>query len=257
MESKLDTVKSVEKAIDIVFAFTEGKPQLTLPEICKKLDLPKSTAYRLISTLEKKGFIEQNELNGKYQLGLKLIKISNFALKNYDLKDVALPIMTDLRDKTGETINLYIKKNLYRVCIEQVEGFNVLRRISSIGDLLPLFCGASGKLLTAFQKDEEITKIITESNITPFTENTIVDTDILKDELKNIRRQGFSFSRGERELGVASVSAPIRNHNGDVIAAISISGLDSRYTGENIRKYIKLVIEGATLISKNLGYSAT
>ncbi|MFZ7103203.1 MAG: IclR family transcriptional regulator [Peptococcaceae bacterium] len=255
MDKKSDHVKSVEKAADILLAFSEEKSQLSLMELSAKLKLPKSTVYRLLTTLESKGFVDQNGHNGKYQLGLKLLKISSVVLRNYRLKDVALPVMTEMRDKIGETINLYVKRNLDRVCIEQVEGYHVLRRISSIGDVLPLYCGASGKLLLANEKDTEIERVIGSANIKMHTENTIMDREVLLEELEKIKKQSFAFSRGERENGVASVAAPIRNHEGAVIAAVSISGHDSRFFGESVQKYIKLVIAGANAISNNLGYT--
>lgn len=255
MEKKCDTVRSVEKALDIVLAFTEDKPQLSLLEICKFLNMPKSTVYRLISTLENKGFIEHNGVTGRYQLGTRFIKLSNIVLKNFNLKETALPVMIDLRDETGETINLYAKKDLDRVCIEQVEGFHHLRRFSAIGDLLPLYCGASGKLLLAYQPEDEIKRVIKETGLKAWTAKTITDLEAIMQELENIRKAGYAFSNGEREVGVTSVAAPIRNHNGSVIAAISISGPDSRFTEENIKKYISLVITSANEISQNLGYT--
>jgi len=254
MEKKTDTVRSVEKALDIILAFSEDKPQLSLPEICKMINMPKSTVYRLLSTLENRGFIEHSQMNGKYQLGSRFIKLSNIALKNYDLNETALPVMNELRDKTGETINLYAKKGLDRVCIEQAEGFHHLRRFSTIGDILPLYCGASGKLLLAYENEQEIEKVLNQIGHKAGTRNTIIDYESFLKELVGIREQGYAFSKGEREVGVTSVAAPIKNSGGKVVAAVSISGPDARFTEENIKNYKKLVAEGAAKISSNLGY---
>jgi len=255
LEKKTETVRSVEKALDIILAFSEDKAQLSLPEICKIIDMPKSTVYRLLSTLEYRGFIEHSPMTGKYQLSTRFIKLSSIALKNYDLKESALPVMTQLRDRTGETINLYAKRGLERVCIDQVEGFHNLRRFSAIGDVLPLYCGASGKLLLAYQTEEEIERIIQETGLKSWTQNTITDYGRIRQELANIRDQGYAFSSGEREVGVTSVAAPIKNHAGVVVAALSISGPDARFNEENVMNYKNLVIEGAAIISQNLGYS--
>ncbi|MGI6225883.1 MAG: IclR family transcriptional regulator [Peptococcales bacterium] len=255
MEKKSETVRSVEKALDIILAFSEDRTQLSLLEICKLINMPKSTVYRLLTTLQNRGFIENNSITGKYQLGPPFIRLSNIALKNYDLKEVALPVMVELRDKTGETINLYAKRNSERVCIEQVEGLHNLRRFSAIGDVLPLYCGASGKLLLAFQPEEEIDKVVKETGLKSWTENTITDYPAFKLELKKIRDQGFAFSTSERELGVTSVAAPIRDHSGATVAALSISGPDVRFTQENLKNYQSLVTDSAKKISLDLGYN--
>ncbi|NPV44413.1 MAG: IclR family transcriptional regulator [Firmicutes bacterium] len=255
MEKKIETVRAVERALDILLSFSKDEPCLSLPEICKKIGLPKSTVYRLISTLQLKGFIEQNEINGKYQPGTKLISISNILLKNMDLRKIAFPVMCGLRDASGETVNLYILRNRKRVCIEQVEGSHLIKRYAAIGDELPLHCGASGKLLLAFQPESEIDRVIEETGLKPWTEKSITDPVLLKKNLENIRNQGYAFTKGERETGAASIAAPIRNHTGNVVAAVTISGPDSRFTPENAERYITLVTEAARKISKNLGYT--
>ncbi|NLT95482.1 MAG: IclR family transcriptional regulator [Clostridia bacterium] len=253
MENKGDTVRSVEKAMDLLLAFSEEKTQLSLPEICAIMNMPKSTVYRLLSTLEKRRFIEHNKLSGKYQLGVPFLRLANIVLKNFDLREIALPVMIELRDLTGETINLYLKRGLERVCIEQAEGIHNLRRFSNIGDVLPLYCGASGKLLLAYQTEDEIEKVI-KNGLRAWTQNTITDITTFREELKIIREKGYAYSHGEREIGVTSVAAPIKNHNGMVIAALSISGPDARFNDENLLNYTKLVINGAAKISENLGY---
>ena len=254
MDKKTDTVRSVEKALDIILAFSEDKAQLSLLEICTMINMPKSTVYRLLSTLVTRGFIEHNQKAGKYQLGLRFIKLSKMALINYDLNEIALPVMVILRDETGETINLYAKRGIERVCIQQVEGFHNLRRISNIGDFLPLYCGASGKLLLAYQEDKEVEKVLKETGLKFWTKNTITEQMEIKGQLADIKKLGYAYSRGEREVGVTSVAAPIRNHAGVVIAAVSISGPDARFGDENNERYKMLVVNGAQQISKNLGY---
>jgi DNA-binding IclR family transcriptional regulator len=163
--------------------------------------------------------------------------------------------MCSLRDASGETVNLYILRNRKRVCIEQVEGSHLIKRYAAIGDELPLHCGASGKLLLAFQPESEIDRVIEETGLKPWTEKSITDPVLLKKNLENIRNQGYAFTKGERETGAASIAAPIRNHTGNVVAAVTISGPDSRFTPENVERYITLVTEAARKISKNLGYT--
>jgi IclR family KDG regulon transcriptional repressor len=255
LANRSDNVRSVEKAIEILLAFSEEKPQLSLLEICGLTNMPKSTVYRLITTMEGRGFIEHNIVSGKYQPGSPLLKLANIVLKNYDLKEIALPVMNELRDLTGETINLYAKRGLDRVCIAQAEGFHYLRRSSAIGDVLPLYCGASGKLLLAYQNEDEIEKVVKNTGLRAWTENTISDLNLFRKELRLIRKQGYAYSHGEREVGVSSFAAPIKNHNGQLIAALSISGPDARFVGEDVIHYKNLVINGALKISSNLGYN--
>jgi len=253
-DQMMETVKSVEKALDILLAFTDDKPQLSLLEICEKLDIPKSTVYRLVTTLQNKGFLEAAQYTNKYKPGFKFIKIANILTKSFSLREKALPVMVGLRDACGESINLYIKKDINRICLEQVEGLHLVRRFAAIGDILPLYCGASGKVLLAFQPEEEIEKVIKETRLKAWTENTITDSELFKQNLQKVKRQGYAATKSEREVGAASVAAPIRDHTGTVIASVTISGPDARFTREKVENYIKLVTAAADRISKSLGY---
>lgn len=249
-----NTIKSIDRAIDILMCFTQEAPELSLSEICNKVNLPKTTVFRITNTLVNRNILELNKESGKYSLGNKLINLSGIKLNSMDLREIARPLLKKLRDKTGETANLYMLDGNRRICVEQAESNQLVKRFSSIGIELPLHCGSAGKVLLAFQPESKIEEVKEESGLKPWTEKSITDFEKLKEDLEKIREQGYAYSSSEREIGAASVSAPIRNHMGEVIASITISGPETRFTDDKIEQYIPLVLDASKEISKKLGY---
>lgn len=252
-QNEKETVRAVDRALDILMAFTKEKPKLNLVEISEKVSLPKTTVFRIIQSLQNKGFVYFEEESGKYQLGLTILGLTNVVLKSTDLRQKAYPVMRRLRDECGETINLFILRNLKRVCIESVTGPNLLQMQASIGDQLPLYLGASGKVILAYQPEAVIQKVCEETGLRPYTINSIRNCRELFTELERIRSQGYALSNGEREIGICSISAPIWNYKGEVEGAVSISGPETRMTHSRHGQLIKLVTEAAKEISAAIG----
>ena len=141
------TVRAIERAIDILKCFTNERPELSLKQISDEVDLPKSTVHRILYTLEKGNFIEQDQIKGNYRLSFQIVRLGTVALEGFDLRKAALPIMKWLSETTGQTSNLYIIRNKQRLCIEQAPGTHYIRRYSFLGGLFPLYCGSGGKVL--------------------------------------------------------------------------------------------------------------
>lgn len=212
------------------------KQELTLTEISKMIDLAKSTTTRMLSTLEANGLIVKNESTMKYKLGHKLYYMGSVAAKSFDIKEVAKPVMSKLREETSETVNLYTIVNDKRICIEQFEGLRPLRHLVSLGQPLPLFAGAGGKVLLAHQSESFQARIFKQMN----------DPDRipgLRADLAQIKEQGYAVTHEEREQGLSAISAPIFNQAGEVHYCISISGLSQRFTDENVTKYLSSLKE--------------
>jgi len=233
--------------LDILFCFSLDVQELSLTEIANKINLPKSTTTRLLSTLEHNDLVVKNPVTMKYRLGQGLYYLGHIAGKSIEIREIAKPIMDRLRDETCETVNLYVLDEDVRRCIEQSEGLRTVRHLVKIGERLPLWAGAGGKVILAYQpeafQEEIFQQVPSRSRV-----------EALRKELPVIRDQKCASSIDEREVGSAAVAAPIFNINHEVKASLSISGPASRFTSETIERLLSVVRRDAMEISKQLGY---
>jgi IclR family transcriptional regulator, KDG regulon repressor len=243
MES--EGIRTVQRALDIIDCFSKERPYLNLTEISQKVGLAASTTSRFLSTLENNDYLEKDPSTLKYKLGKKIYYIGHLAGEAIDLRTIAKPIMEELRNQTTETINLYILRNIHRVCIDQYGGLNNISHTVNLGENYPLWVGAGGKAILAFQ-DEQFIKTVLAGAANP--------NPNLLNELKEIKSAYSCYSIDEEVVGSSAVSAPIFNINGMVEAALSIAGPTSRFNHENMERYQNLVKDAAFLISSKMGY---
>jgi len=232
---KLNGVRAIERALAILDCFSEQANELGVTDIAKMVGLAKSTTSRIMATLEQAHYLIQNP-NGKFRIGPKGLQLGKMFLHNLDYRHIARPYMREIGEQTGETVSIYIKSNGKRICIERIESNQVLRPVITIGEQMSLARGASGKLLTAFAGSEE--------------EQAALD----QSELARILAEGYAISHGEREEGASSVAAPIFDHNGRTIAALTLSGPTFRFQEERLQTYIGIMRQYARKISAELGY---
>jgi IclR family KDG regulon transcriptional repressor len=246
-QKESESLRTVQRAIDILNCFSFDQTELSLTEIANKIDLAKSTTTRLLATLEQNGFVMKNPNSLKYRLGHRLYYLGSISGRSNKVREVAKPIMDELRDITKETVNLHILEQNYRVCIEQSEGVLSIRHLVRIGETLPLWAGAGGKAILAYQSEEFKESIF-----------KMVDsgTKLMKlmSELKAITAEQFASSMDEREVGLAAVASPIFDVNGEVKASLSVSGPSMRFSEERIKLLKVHVIESARKISTLMGY---
>jgi len=247
-----DTVQSVVRAIQILEALDQGKDFLTLTEIAQAVDLPKSTTSRLLDTLITHGFITEDYK--RYRLGIKMFILGSRAATNNDFHQAVRPIMIKIAEKTNEMVSLNILVNGQRLCIDQIESNHSVRNYVPLGRLIPSFCGASGKVLLAFQDDQEIINILHNTQLEQFTPATVTDINEIIRDLQIIRQQGWAFSKDERVRGGWSVSGPLRDSTGKIIASLSIGAPTSRYSEELVPKYVELITKGCSEASQLMGY---
>lgn len=236
---KVEKNQSLDRTLDILECFTIANPKIGLSELARAVALPKATVYRIAETLLDRGYLIKDRKDQSYQLGYKVLNLSNVMLSNLDYRQVALPYMKQIKEETNESITLYIALNSkQRLCVERVQSTNGLSRIVNVGDVFPIERGAPGKVLLAYQD--------------PSMRNS--DCRVPVDELETIRQQGYAISYAEREQGVTAVAAPILNQFGQIVAALSISGPAFRYENENMEKFIHLIKTVSNNISRALGY---
>ncbi|SMO71735.1 IclR family transcriptional regulator [Melghirimyces algeriensis] len=245
MEGK-KTVRAAERALDILLCFIQ-KPELSLTEIARMTELNKSTVYRLLATLEDKGFLVRDGETEKYRLGFRIWELSAHLSRSDDPALLFLPEMERLRDQIEETVSLYVRDGLERVRVQAVESLQAIRRVAPVGARMPLAVGAAGKVLTAFSPLSDQALILGDPNWPDS-----VDKKMYRLQLENIRDTGIATSVEEREAGTSAVSVPIFGRDGNILAALAVSGPVSRLTKEKMEEVIPPVKEAAERMQKML-----
>lgn len=247
-------VQAVDKALDILSCFTISEPEFGVTELAKRLGLYKSSVFRILKTLEQRGFVVQDAKTQKYRLGFKLFDLGTAVISGLEVRTVAVPLMQELCSRTKETVTLDIADDDERVCIEKVEGTESVRTVVQIGLRHPLYMVASGKLLLAFMPREDIERIFSKKMFHSTPSGKVIDPVLLRKELAEIARRGYSFSNSERSIDTSAFAAPIRNYDGKVIAAISLSGPESRFNEEHKGILLSEILRTAEEISARLGW---
>lgn len=240
-------MRSVDRALDVLLAVARGgESGLGVTEAAARTGLYKSTAHRLLGTLEARGFVRRDPLTERYRLGLASLELAGAYLGGDDLIAAATPAMERLRDQLGETVSLYIRDGHERVRVQKVEGRHAVRRVVQVGQRLPLCLGASGKVLLAYAPEEEVRRVLREHLPDG------LDVASLRAQLEQIRAGGFGVSIEEREPGTAAVAAPVRHRDGHVVAALCVSGPASRLDRPTLEGFGARVVAAAEQISRQL-----
>jgi IclR family KDG regulon transcriptional repressor len=246
-EQEKGTVRAVERALDILLCFAGTETELGLSDIAKRIGLHKSTVHRLLASLEAKGFIRRHPNTDKYRLGWSVLELVSNVYQSDDLSSIVLPEMTRLRDLLGETISLYVLSGKERIRIQAVESNQPVRRVANIGKRLPLYVGASGKVLLAYSKEplEEFVDASWPADL---------NLDEFRQALQQVRECGYAVSIEEREPGAAAVAAPILTRNGEIVATLSISGPVDRFTPEAVARFADEVRKSSAIVTKMLAH---
>ncbi len=253
--SAKDQVKTLEKAITILTCLAESQDQLALKDLTDKTGFKTTTCYRLIKAMESMGLLERDLGSKKYRLGAKLISLGVSALGGLNLRQIALPLMTELRDDTGETTNLSVLDGAEILYIERIQSEYLFNVNLSVGSRLPLYCTSQGKAILAFLPEDQAEELIEKITFVKRTNKTLTNVRSLKKELAVVRKKGFAVSNEELEQGHCAVAAPIFNHEAYPIAAINVSYAIARHKEpETMDRFAKKVIDTSQRISRSLGY---
>jgi DNA-binding IclR family transcriptional regulator len=248
------TVDAAAKALRLLDAFTVERPSLSLSQLIERTGLPRATAFRLLATLEECGYVVKDGAN--YFPGFKLFVLGNIVADGLDVRRQARRHLEALRDETGETVQLAVLEEWQIVHLDRaLSRQSVAYMVSHIGLILPAYCTALGKALLAYQSEDLVYAWASTQELRRLTPNTITSADVLLDELRRIRTRGYSIDSEERELGIRCVGAPIFNHEGQPVAAISLGAPTDRLPRTIEGSEIAMqVVATARRISRELGY---
>lgn len=245
------TIQSVDRAIEILRSF-EHNEELGVTEISKLTNLHKSTAFNLISTLEKAGLLAKDGNSGRYRLGMELFRLGTMV--NSNIRKICEPYLQMLVDEFAETVNLVARNDLLVIYLDKKDSPHSMRISTEEGTRLPMYITAVGKAMMSTLTDDEIKGIMRNVRLVKFTENTLTDKEAIKLQIQLARDKGYTEDLQEYENGLTCVGAPIRDYTGRANYAISVSGPNSRMTKEVRKKIGDRLVELTAQISKKLGY---
>lgn len=251
------SVRALDKAIFILETLSGIDGDIDLASLSKQVKMPKSTLLRLLNTMKNHNLIRQEENTKRFSLGLGLVALGKAAEKNFSLAEAIHPFLVDLAEKTGETASLTMLEGDHAVYIDQVVSKNMIRGQPRIGLSLELHCSSGGKVLLSSMSDEKLRDFLKGRQLREKTSKTITDYSKLQKEIQKIREQGYAVDDEEVEVGGRCVAAPLRNKDGNVIAAISVMGPTTRIRQKDLNEIAKIITEEVMKASYSLGYKPT
>jgi DNA-binding IclR family transcriptional regulator len=241
------TNHTLEKGLDILGLFDDEHVRLSAHDIRRELQLSQSTLYRLLRSMKSKGWIEDDG-SGCFRPGVRILSLARVVRKHLTIGELALPVMQALARETGETILLTIISGSHAVCIERVDGPQTVRATLERGAVLPLHAGASATALLAFA-DRAVQESVLAGTLHRYTEQTVTDTEQLRQRLDEIRSQGYAFSDQEVDPGVRAVAAPICSSERGLVAALSLVAPSGRLPDSELPRLAVLVKDSASRLS--------
>ncbi|MBP1934559.1 IclR family transcriptional regulator [Ammoniphilus resinae] len=255
-EAEASYSSSVDKALAILEYISIGRNGVSLAELVKALDMPKTTVFRLLETLKSRGYVELLPQSDLYSLGLKAIDLGASALGNREIVDVSAPYLREIAETTGETSFLGVYNEGEVVYLYKAEGTRSIRISSQLGSRRPVHCTGLGKAILSAFPLEEVDRILFEKGMPKYTESTITTLREYHEELSQIRSLGVAKDAEELEQGLSCFAAPIFNFTGYVVGAICISGPTERIEASR-QLLIKALREACQQISRRLGFVPT
>lgn len=227
-------VRSVQRAVEILGLLTESQPVISIAEIVRATGLAKTTVIRLVQTLEQNGLLWATAKG--YMAGPSLWRWAHLAKATWELPPETKELMRGLAQRQRETVNLYVLRDIWRVCVAQQESPQPLRHVVQVGDELPLWAGASSKILLRDADGALLGRIARGSPYGPEHATT------LKARIDEAAVRGFAVSHGEREKGLSAVAVPVIGRTGAVVAALSLSGPTVRFPDERVQEFVAALI---------------
>lgn len=246
------TPQTLDRALDLINYMAESSSPMTIAEISTMLSVTRTTAYSMMNSLMKRGFIEKDAVTGKYFLGYKLYELGDIYCRQYTFIFVAERFMNELSSRWRLRVNISIFKPPMTSLILFTRDGDLIPRLN-FGRICPAYASSSGKCLLAFMPEETIRPWIEQTEFRKYTPNTISTPEGLFAELQEVRERGYSLDKDELVLQNKCIGAPIRNMQGEVFAALSLSGIPRELFDSKLHEMAEDVVVAANHISQNLG----
>jgi len=245
-------VQSLDRALEIL-RLLGSEPEMRVTDLARRLEVHKSTVFRLLATLQEHGLVEQNPTTEKYRLGYGLVRLAGAVVAELDLARASRSVLEELATRTGETVNLAILQGEQVVNIDQIAAPNLVVNVNWVGKQTPLHATSNGKVLLAYLSEDERRRLLDRS-LPRLTPRTITDPRILEKQLHRVLTDGYAFTLEELELGLNAVAAPVYAADGRVQAAVSVAGPSYRVTPQRLSDLGEMTKDAAAAISRRMGY---
>jgi DNA-binding IclR family transcriptional regulator len=252
MAKRIYRVPAVWRALDVL-EYLGDNGEASFKEIYPNLNIPKSSVYQILETLQSRGYVRKVGDSQKLILGFKLVALGSQTVSRLDIRAEAIPFLNELNAKTKMTCHLSILDGLEGVYLIKVESSHLIRMNSYEGKRLPLHSTATGKTLLAWLDEKRKEEILKRIKLKRLTGKTITKVLDLKKNLELVRKRGWAFDDRENEAHIRGIAAPILNIRGEVIAAISLAGLETQINPDNLFDLSELVKTTAQKISSQMG----
>jgi IclR family KDG regulon transcriptional repressor len=251
-------IQSVSHALDVLEAFRDSDGELGVTELSKRLKLHKNNVFRLLATLESRGYVEQNRSTENYRLGLGCLQLGRAYSEHMGLLHQSRPIMDELVAETGETAYVAVLREGHMVVVDAAEAPQVVRLASPLGSILPLHASAVGKCLLAAAPSDDDLRTLLPGTLERYTDRTPTDLRTLRDQLKHVASAGYAIDMGEHRDDVRAVAVPVRDYTRAVVACLAVAGPIHRFQGERLEKELAPVAVRAGLdLSARLGFEGS
>ena len=237
------------KITEILDAFSLAKPSMTLGELQQATGLPTSTVQRLVTNMAAQGFVDR--VGDQVRIGTRMAYWAASAMKDLDILTILKPILTEIRDTTGETACFFRIEQQYRVCVAIAETQHALRREMHVGKIIPLHVGSAGRVLLAW--NPVLAERILSNPLEPMTDGTVTSAEELRTLIAAAKADGYAISAGEREDSASGLSAPVFDSAGDVVGALMISGPTLRLPRTKCEEWVDLLVGYAEQVTRTIG----
>jgi len=248
-------IHSVDHAFDVLEAFRADEPELGVTQLGKLLNLHKNNVFRILATLENRGYVEQNPRTGNYRLGLKAFEAGQAYLRHTSLLSVAHPLMEVLSSDLRENSYLAVLRGDYVFYLDEVIADQTIQVISRLGTRVSPHCTATGKVFLAFLEESVVEEMLETIVLEKMTTHTITDKRKLRAEIKKVGESGYAVDNEEWTLGLKCVAAPILDYYGKIQGTVSVSGPSDRFPDGTItEQIIPAVVDHAKEVSRKMGF---
>ncbi|MDR3052707.1 MAG: IclR family transcriptional regulator [Coriobacteriales bacterium] len=249
-----DQIQLVERVFDVLEYLSQSPVPKGPTQVAQALDMSKSTVYRLLNSLQMRGYVEKSESGGTYRIGIKLVEVASNHINNLELQTEARPYLIEMQTELGLIVHLGILDGHEVVYVEKLDLSPNIRGYTQIGLRVPAQCSSLGKCILAQLSGDQLDYLMSSCKFEQYTPNTITDLADLKTHLRLVRQQGWAMDNEEYILGHRCVGAPIYDYRGEIIAAVSASGPTTLFTNDLIPQVTKRIQTAAEAISRRLCY---
>ncbi|HWE58435.1 MAG TPA: IclR family transcriptional regulator [Solirubrobacteraceae bacterium] len=242
---------AIDRGADLLVRVLESEEPMAVTELASAAGLPKSTASRLLSALERRGLVEQVGERGRLRPGPAILRLAERGMLERNVVEMARPALSALSERSGETINLAVPGAVGVEHLLQADSRHFLGAGQWVGRTVDYHCSANGKIFLAFGRALSPAGA---SALTAHAPGTITDPAVLRAELERVRIDGFAVAVDELETGLAAIAVPVRGASGEVVAALSVTGPTMRMGPARIRELCQTLVEESERLSARLGY---